>query len=177
MYFSLSLWRNDNRGKLWPCSLFKVTESRGGLQRNPAQPRRSWASPADCRSWVGCPTEMKDHQPQVVWAAMFRKWKIYSLLPDLNKNKPNPNNSHSAITATWHYPAHRQCRVRFASETGAGNVFYLYGTWVNGKCDDKWVSSHRVWISNAYSSGASHSSQLSQRAGMKQCPCRTSECK
>lgn len=106
--------------------------------------------------------EMKDHQPQEVWGHdVYRKWQAYSLFPDLNQNKINQNNSHAAIIATWHYPAHIQCRMHCASETGVGNAFHLYGPWANDKHDDKQVNFNIFCISNAYSSGAGHIPHLS----------------
>lgn len=55
-------------------------------------------------------------------AIRFRKWQTYSLFPDLNQNKTNRNNAHAAIRATWHSPAHIQCRMHFAFETGFPSI-------------------------------------------------------
>lgn len=68
-------------------------------------------------------------------ATVFRKWQKYSF-PDLSQNKPNQNSSHAAIIATWHYPAHIQCRMHFASEMG----------WVLGKWKTWWQMSQLKYI-------------------------------
>lgn len=98
------------------------------------------------------------------------------IVPDLNQNKTNQNNSHAAITATWHYPAHIQYRRHFAFETGAGNVVLcLYGTWANEKHDDKHVKFNSFGSQMPIHRGPD-TSLISYRAkeGTKHCPYRNS---
>ena len=66
LYFSLSLWRDDNRSKLWPCSLFRALKAEAGF-RESQQNSDICRHPCRGGCWVECPIEMKDHQPKVVW--------------------------------------------------------------------------------------------------------------
>lgn len=133
--FPRSLWRNDNRSKLWPWSLFKAAESRSEVRRNPAElwhPQTSWKTVVV--RW-NAPWRWKATRHKWFGATVFRKWQKYSF-PDLSQNKLNQNSSHAAIIATWHYPTHIQCRMHFASEMG----------WVLGKWKTWWQTSQLKYI-------------------------------
>ena len=122
------------------------------------------------------PWRWKTTSPKCFGAIMFSKWQAYSLFPDLSQNKANENNSHAAIIATWHHPAHIQCRMHFAFETGAGNVvFCLYGTWAKEKHDDKHINFNAFWISNAYYSSWSRLIPRLCRGRHEAHPCRNSK--
>lgn len=153
-----------NCGPVAYSKLLKAEARFGETQQNFDIRRRPWQTVVV--RW-NAPWRWKATSHKWFGATVFRKWQKYSF-PDLSQNKLNQNSSHAAIIATWHYPAHIQCRMHVASEMG-----WDLGKWK--KPDGKWVNLNTFWISNPYSSRANHISHLSQRPGREQCPHGTSE--
>ena len=105
MYFSLSLWRNDNRSKLWPCSLFKALKAEAGFRETQRNSDIRIGVPVYVVVGWNAPWRWKTTSPKWFGAITVRKWQTYSLFPDLDENKtkqlPRCNHSHLTLPSSY----------------------------------------------------------------------------